>query len=649
MDVNIEKIREFANQYQKFIESNKKLTEMITTKGIDKEWSDNFHLIDHDWLIKWKDKISYDKLIQNKHIDYSNICKYIEKNIKNINVDKLDNKQIYYDSDNLDKVDPMKSFDIITDEVWRLFDSKDENLKYNGKVSILKGNRKIIISYDDNNYSVKYKTNDNKNLFGEFVIKFKNQKKEDKKVILNELSKSNIYNWMEEVDFKTHTQHFTINKYKIPFDIIQKTNNYYYSYNKSFNISFDISRDVVDDLNNNVSFSKCSFSFASISINNSSDFSFFNSEEFFIFFSIINNYRFIQKCNKTTNICSVMRCLSFIEPFAEYFMSNRKNMIVFSHFAKLSLLNLIRDFFLNLWSDEKSPFIPYEFTKHIKEKTKININVEQDPFIFLNFIISYIKRRLKYVDRDSNFNFYNIQDKIKESLGDITFSNELNKIIKENNTIASKCFDGLMLEIYNCEKCKQNFEIINIFNIITIDYRKIINFLHNDEGNSFASLDIDDFLEYFFLRKRYNDDNLQSYNCPNCKTESKIIKKEILEYPQYLIIRLKEGKFEGDEGFKIQDDIPNIKIFYKKIKYMRVYQSNKIESYKRNIQYNLISMINYLFYENQIRFISICKLIYEFEKKSWISFSCGSPPEELKGGYGNSRSYPYILFYQLQN
>lgn len=632
MSINIEKIREFASQYQKYIESNIKLREMILTEKIDEQWSDNFHLIDHDWLIQWKNIISFDK-INKENVDEKEVINFIQENIQNINIDKLDNKTIYYEN----KVDPMKSFDIITDELWNLFDLKNENINYNGKVSILKGNRKIIIRFDDNNYCVKYRTNDDENLFGEFVILFNNQEKEDKQLILNELNKSNIYDWMEEVDFKLCDQNFAINKYKIPFNIKQKTNNYL-SIDKSFNIS----RDVNDELNNYVSFSKCSFSFACQSINNNSFFSFSSSHEFSRFFSDIKNYRYIQKYEKTTNICCVMRCLSTIEQFAEYFMSNKKGMVIFSHFKNLSLLNLIRDFFLNLWSNEKSPYRPKEFTKYIFEKTRINIKEEQDPFIFLDFVINYIKRKLKNIDGDLEFNFNNIEN--------VSFSDDLKKIIKNNNTIASKCFDGLMLEIYRCQKCKQNFEKIKIFNIITIDYRKIINYLHNEEGNSFASFDIDDLLEYYFLKKRTNNDELQSYNCPKCKIQSPIIKKEILEYPQYLIIRLNEGEFKGDKGFDTKNDIPEININYKKINYIKIYHSKKTVKNNNKLEYNLICLINYLFEDNnKIRFISICKLLLGLNKKRWISFSCGSEPKQLEGDYRNDISHPYILFYQLNN
>ena len=99
----------------------------------------------------------------------------------------------------------MKTFDIISDEVRKLFDElKKENANYNGKVSLLKGNRKIIIRLDGNNYYVKYLTNKNENKFGEFIIIFESDKKDNnnnKNNILKHLLKANIYHWMEEIEF----------------------------------------------------------------------------------------------------------------------------------------------------------------------------------------------------------------------------------------------------------------------------------------------------------------------------------------------------------------------------------------------------------------------------------------------------------------
>ena len=109
----------------------------------------------------------------------------------------------------------MKQFDIISDEVWNLFDAKNDNLNYNGKVSIKKGNRKILVRLDDDNCCVKYLTNEKENLFGEFVITFKSNENKDKDKILNDIAKDNIYEWMDKIDFKYKKKIKTISSRKI--------------------------------------------------------------------------------------------------------------------------------------------------------------------------------------------------------------------------------------------------------------------------------------------------------------------------------------------------------------------------------------------------------------------------------------------------
>lgn len=92
----------------------------------------------------------------------------------------LENKKIY----NKDGVNPMESFDIISDDVWKLFDKKNENSEFNGKVSILKGNKKIIIRFNENTYSVRYLTNDMNDLINEFIVNFNLPQNEEKKGLL---------------------------------------------------------------------------------------------------------------------------------------------------------------------------------------------------------------------------------------------------------------------------------------------------------------------------------------------------------------------------------------------------------------------------------------------------------------------------------
>ena len=234
---NLEFIEDLSKQCEKYIESDRKLMEMITTEKSEKEWKENYHVIDHDWVIKWKDLVSFDSLVKEYYDpNYNNIFNYIKtKNIQINKIDKLNNQSIYYVDNDKYLVNPMKTYDIITDDVYRLLDKNNENSKFNGKVSILKGNKKIIIRFDENNYLVKYLANEKDNLFREFVIEFPPQN-EYKNNILNDLAVDNINKWMKEIEIKYSSIQFTIDKYKnkfIKFNIKQKTNNNYIE-----NISF---------------------------------------------------------------------------------------------------------------------------------------------------------------------------------------------------------------------------------------------------------------------------------------------------------------------------------------------------------------------------------------------------------------------------
>jgi hypothetical protein len=169
-------LNNLVDQYLKFIKSNKQLMDMIKTEEIDKESFTNYHVIDHDYIIQWKDLISYDKLTGKNHDKIYDIIG--QNNINSKSFPELKNKNIYEN----DAVDPMKSFDIISDDVWKLFDQKNENSKYNGKVSILKGNKKKIIRFNENTYSVRYLTNDIEDLINnEFIVNFNLPQNEEKK------------------------------------------------------------------------------------------------------------------------------------------------------------------------------------------------------------------------------------------------------------------------------------------------------------------------------------------------------------------------------------------------------------------------------------------------------------------------------------
>ena len=638
---NQEKIDLLVKQYQAFNKSNKNIMKMITSKKAKKEWSNNYHLIYHSWLEVWKEIIDYDNLFgKNKDDDYKYIYSSIEKNIQSKNVEELNNQKIYYDIKDKYIIDPTKDFDLITDEAWSLFDIKNKNSKYNGKVSISIGLKKIIIKFDENNYLVKYLKS--KNDSGEFIIIFNPPENEYKKEILDDISKKNISNWMEEVSFIYLLPQFTINKYKIPFDIKQKTNNF-------LGISFSSNLSEIDfnEASQFISSSKNNFSFSSIHLNLTNKSNSSTSKELDSFSSDIKHFTFIKKYKNTSNICAVMNCLSFIEPLADYFMSIIKNYKILYRFG--GLIQLIKEYFLNVWSGENNAFEPKDLIETIKKEVEIKVDEEQDPIKFLEFIINYINTSLK-VDENINMDFY----KIKELLKNETYYDELNTILNNNNSIIGSNFFGLLLEIYQCEKCENvRIEKINEFKIINIDFISIINqFLQ--PGNVMTEIEIDQLLEYFFLKK---GKSLVDYCqiCPKCNKKIKINKREILKYPQYLIIRLDRGEFKEKKGFinniNIKFNNSNISLICDILKNIKRYYSNHAKKY--NCEYHLISRINYEDINESIKFNSSCKS----PNNEWILFDFISPPKKelnttkksIKSeGKDNNNSQPYILFYEFK-
>ena len=90
--LNIEKIREFIKQYNI---SNNKLMQMISSEGTEDNWLENYHIIDHDELLKWKDMIEFDKL-EKEIYEHNKInkSKYFDKDDYINIIDKPENKII---------------------------------------------------------------------------------------------------------------------------------------------------------------------------------------------------------------------------------------------------------------------------------------------------------------------------------------------------------------------------------------------------------------------------------------------------------------------------------------------------------------------------------------------------------------------------
>ena len=140
--------------------------------------------------------------------------------------------------------------------------------------------------------------------------------------------------------------------------------------------------------------------------------------------------------------------------------------------------------------------------------------------------------------------------------------------------------------------------------------------------------------------------------CDKCKNDVKIEKREILEYPAYLIIRLNIGEFREKEGFINSDEL-NYNIKYNKIKDLKSFTSKKNKNYNEisNYKYSLINSILYSKIDQKIKFHCICKSPLGLQNQNvWISFVCNNKPKEIEkyNEYYYDKTKPIILFYKLE-
>jgi hypothetical protein len=230
-------IKEYIEQFNQYMESEKQLKEMLKSKEVNEKWSENYHIYGSTWINSWKKIINFKELIKEEIKDENKKFEIIKNNLHSGNLFnlKLDDKSIYNKEKKKYLINPMKRFDLISDEVWKLF-SKNTNIKNcDGKISLLKGNKKIIIKLYEYCYSVRFLTKKNSsneeyiNEYNEFIIEFDSKTKEEQEKIItkiiNEIAKSNIDDWMKNIGFKFNAKQFPIKKDNISFVIKQKYNN----------------------------------------------------------------------------------------------------------------------------------------------------------------------------------------------------------------------------------------------------------------------------------------------------------------------------------------------------------------------------------------------------------------------------------------
>lgn len=352
--------------------------------------------------------------------------------------------------------------------------------------------------------------------------------------------------------------------------------------------------------------------------------------------------KIVQRVDKNSYIINTLECLSQIYEFTFYFIKNDMP-------KDKQIVGDFKEYMKNLWTDDKKLLSPIEFMKNlikISDRT-FSLEIELEPYKFYEYILYKLNEELKDFDKDITKYHDNLIEKYKE---DKEIQEYLEKYKKENNSIVSKTFNGIMKIKNFCMRCnadeKNKYEV---FNIIRID----INEFYKIKEKFVFSLE--ECIDYYF------EDDKESNSRERCNNEGcnrdlnkRKFKKSIIELPNYLIFRINWGNFTSEVGFNCK--INGIKPSYNCLNVNEIIEikksylneisyngNNKLDSEKgSSVKFKLFSTINY--YNEKKIFITKYK-IKEKDNDNWYNFWCNGEGIEKKS-YVDDFTVPCLLFYE---
>ena len=349
----------------------------------------------------------------------------------------------------------------------------------------------------------------------------------------------------------------------------------------------------------------------------------------------------VQKVEKSSYIINTMESLAQIyDDFASYFIKNKMPE------DKQKIVGDFKEYMKNIWDKKKEnkTFCPMEFMKKLIKISNeyFSLEIELEPFEFYDYILDKLNEELNGFDKDIT-NYHNkLIEKYKE---DREIKDYLDNYIKDNDSIVSKTFNGIMKKTKFCSRCLKDKKQpeYDKFYAINID---INDYYQKEKVKNFS---VEKCIEYYFKNDKETNGTKK---CDNCKDSFKEkFKTSIVELPNYLIFRIIWGKFRSGVGFinseikpsynslDVNETIEIKKDYLNDIAYNR---DNKIKLSEEmpSIKFQLFSIINY--YDKDKIFITKYKIK---ENNSWFNFWSNGKGKETKT-YIDDFSVPCLLFYE---
>ena len=640
-------------------------------------WEDNYYLISHDWIEKWRNYVGFGYINekmkeQRKEFISNNDYVWVQPIIKsssnsqNIKLEPLKNREIYKVTQNNSYIiDPMKRFVLIDRDTFSWFlnqkDTHEKNIKSHPSVKVKFLFEKMIIKLDDNNYFISFKLE--KGNYHELIFSVNQQNRKFLDSLLNDLSKYDINNWMQ------------LNGYNlsIPFFKIAYQNTYIVIKNKTFLISNNKAKfnnvkpslfkvGAVKNFQNNI----INDPFLSTTLmklynvfttqkkelnttmlhKNPNFYNNYNSNNVNQFFP---HKIGLQNIGQTCYMNATIQCLSNIQPLTEYFMSY--NFMCLNPLSKpLSIFyfDLLRNLFFPSPEVKFSRYYaPYYFKQIIGKMNPLFQGFHPaDSKDLLFFILETLHEELNLVNKNinmnmfNNFNILNLDSSNENSVFNL-FMNDFNL---KNNSIITKLFYGINESLLKCLGCNKITYSFQAYNLLIFPLLNVYNYKLKKKGFSDGK-DINIYDAFESMNKEENFGGENMIFCNHCQNLCNAYHQQLIyTTPRILILVLNRGKnnmdYQGNFEFGSEIDLTNILV-------------NKNNPFKK---YFLIGVITHLGESGDSgHFIAYCR------NRQRDFFLCYNDAAVCKlnkndNAYGKNQSdniyekkTPYILFYQSIN
>ena len=618
----------YANFCIKYLESNSERAKLSKSKRKEK-----VYLVNKSWMNQFKENIGFKKVMEEikkrklKRIEKEDI-QWIREILKYPGTKNSEIKNYSRESLKETLINQTEEYEIVSEDTYKSIKScgykgKEDEESENGYDMISK-NEKQIIRIDEQTVVVFYKEKEEDTDRSEiiFIFESKDEKIQDK--IINDFINTDdtIPDWLKKIGYKRNGE--KINYKEVSFSINTNANikqtligDNYYDY-KDYEISERekktewISEDgsVSTYLPDNKNFPQ----------------------------------RIVKKVNKSSFVITTIESLAQIMSLSNYFL--QKNIKK----KEDEIAGDFKDFIENLWNDSNDIFTPENFMIKLMEITddeKLSLKEEWEPYTFYEFILDKLNKELNGVDHHIKKYFENFEKKYQEA--DKSLREHIKKYIKDNNSIVSKIFNGILKINSSCDYCHEDEKIeYKNFNAIDLDIYAFCNDNHL-QGNSLTNFSVNELIEYYFKERK--EEIKGKRECPECKKEcGKAIEKKIIELPNYLILRIDWGNFKGNKGFNCKIEFINPGYEYLEVEeeievkenYLNGIAYNGNNKIENSVKFRLFSSIGYFIDDNN-KLIYISK--YRMKGGKWFNFWCNGKGKE-KGAYTDSFTAPCLLFYE---